>query len=131
MGPNPLAVLKLVMTHCQRMQKRMMGQLAAAESRHRRVRGTQCTGMNAHSRTFSGLFSSPACIPDLRVGDSVAINQVAVSHNSSHLYNRLVVCGNVSCIYSICLHVSDTVDLAWGSEAKRTQGFDGRYGALS
>ncbi|XP_026223402.1 CTTNBP2 N-terminal-like protein isoform X2 [Anabas testudineus] len=36
-GPNPLAVLKLVMTHCQRMQKRMMGQLAAAESRHRRI----------------------------------------------------------------------------------------------
>ncbi|KAF6717159.1 CTTNBP2 N-terminal-like protein [Oryzias melastigma] len=36
-GPNPLAVLKLVMTHCRRMQERMMGQLAAAESRHRRV----------------------------------------------------------------------------------------------
>lgn len=38
-GPNPLAVLKLVMTHCRRMQERMMGQLAAAESRHRRVNG--------------------------------------------------------------------------------------------
>lgn len=38
-GPNPLAVLKLVMTHCKRMQERMMGQLAAAESRHKRVRG--------------------------------------------------------------------------------------------
>lgn len=38
-GPNPLAVLKLVMAHCKRMQERMMGQLAAAESRHRRVRG--------------------------------------------------------------------------------------------
>ncbi|XP_010874212.2 CTTNBP2 N-terminal-like protein isoform X2 [Esox lucius] len=36
-GPNPLAVLKLVMAHCKRMQERMMGQLAAAESRHRRV----------------------------------------------------------------------------------------------
>ncbi|XP_037540030.1 CTTNBP2 N-terminal like b [Nematolebias whitei] len=36
-GPNPLAVLKLVMTHCKRMQERMMGQLAAAESRHRRM----------------------------------------------------------------------------------------------
>ncbi|XP_047219872.1 CTTNBP2 N-terminal-like protein [Girardinichthys multiradiatus] len=36
-GPNPLAVLKLVMTHCKRMQDRMMGQLAAAESRHRRM----------------------------------------------------------------------------------------------
>lgn len=44
-GPNPLAVLKLVMAHCKRMQERMMGQLAAAESRHRRVRG------NAHSHT--------------------------------------------------------------------------------
>lgn len=38
-GPNPLAVLKLVMAHCKRMQERMMGQLAAAENRHRRVRG--------------------------------------------------------------------------------------------
>ncbi|KAM4738272.1 LOW QUALITY PROTEIN: CTTNBP2 N-terminal like b [Anableps anableps] len=36
-GPNPLAVLKLVMTHCKRMQERMMGQLTAAESRHRRM----------------------------------------------------------------------------------------------
>lgn len=36
-GPNPLAVLKLVMAHCKRMQERMMGQLAAAESRHTRV----------------------------------------------------------------------------------------------
>ncbi|XP_042348060.1 CTTNBP2 N-terminal-like protein [Plectropomus leopardus] len=36
-GPNPLAVLKLVMAHCKRMQERMMGQLAAAESRHRRM----------------------------------------------------------------------------------------------
>ncbi|CAL8325642.1 unnamed protein product [Merluccius merluccius] len=36
-GPNPRAVLKLVMAHCKRMQERMMGQLAAAEIRHRRV----------------------------------------------------------------------------------------------
>ncbi|XP_038142264.1 CTTNBP2 N-terminal like b [Cyprinodon tularosa] len=36
-SPNPLAVLKLVMTHCKRMQERMMGQLAAAENRHRRM----------------------------------------------------------------------------------------------
>ncbi|XP_035239520.1 CTTNBP2 N-terminal like b isoform X1 [Anguilla anguilla] len=35
--PNPLAVLKLVMAHCKRMQERMMGQLAAVESRHRKV----------------------------------------------------------------------------------------------
>ncbi|KAJ8410420.1 hypothetical protein AAFF_G00204010 [Aldrovandia affinis] len=35
--PNPLAVLKLVMAHCKRMQEKMMGQLAAAESRHRKV----------------------------------------------------------------------------------------------
>lgn len=40
-GPNPLAVLKLVMAHCKRMQERMMGQLAAAESRHRRVRASR------------------------------------------------------------------------------------------
>lgn len=36
-GPNPLAVLKLVMAHCKRMQERMMGQLAAAENRHKKV----------------------------------------------------------------------------------------------
>ncbi|XP_066499656.1 CTTNBP2 N-terminal like b isoform X2 [Hoplias malabaricus] len=36
-SPNPLAVLKLVMAHCKRMQEKMMAQLAAAESRHRRV----------------------------------------------------------------------------------------------
>ncbi|KAM6928841.1 CTTNBP2 N-terminal-like protein isoform 1-T1 [Lycodopsis pacificus] len=36
-GPNPLAVLKLVMSHCKRMQERMMGQLAAAESSHGRM----------------------------------------------------------------------------------------------
>lgn len=36
-GPNPLAVLKLVMAHCQRMQERMAGQLAAAEARHKKV----------------------------------------------------------------------------------------------
>ncbi|KAK2851485.1 hypothetical protein Q5P01_007761 [Channa striata] len=36
-GPNPLAVLKLVMAHCKKMQERMVGQLAAAESRHRRM----------------------------------------------------------------------------------------------
>ncbi|XP_036389418.1 CTTNBP2 N-terminal like b [Megalops cyprinoides] len=35
--PNPLAVLKLVMSHCKRMQEKMMAQLAAAESRHRKV----------------------------------------------------------------------------------------------
>ncbi|XP_030640360.1 CTTNBP2 N-terminal like b [Chanos chanos] len=36
-SPSPLAVLKLVMAHCKRMQEKMMAQLAAAESRHRRV----------------------------------------------------------------------------------------------
>lgn len=36
-SPSPLAVLKLVMAHCKRMQERMMGQLAAAESRHTKV----------------------------------------------------------------------------------------------
>lgn len=36
-GPNPLAVLKLVMAHCKRMQERMIGQLAAAENRHKKV----------------------------------------------------------------------------------------------
>ncbi|MBN3306971.1 CT2NL protein, partial [Amia calva] len=34
---NPLTVLKLVMAQCKRMQERMVSQLAAAESRHRKV----------------------------------------------------------------------------------------------
>lgn len=34
---DPLAVLKLVVGHCRRMQEKMLKQLAAAESRHRRV----------------------------------------------------------------------------------------------
>uniref|UniRef100_A0A8C6TKE4 CTTNBP2 N-terminal like b n=1 Tax=Neogobius melanostomus TaxID=47308 RepID=A0A8C6TKE4_9GOBI len=36
-SPNPLAVLKLVMAHCKRMQERMVGQLAATERRHKRM----------------------------------------------------------------------------------------------
>ncbi|KAG7477789.1 hypothetical protein MATL_G00073370 [Megalops atlanticus] len=35
--PSPLAVLKLVMSHCKRMQEKMLAQLAAAEIRHRKV----------------------------------------------------------------------------------------------
>ncbi|CAL8340311.1 unnamed protein product [Merluccius merluccius] len=34
---NPLVVLKLVVKHCRKMQDKMLAQLAAAESRHRRV----------------------------------------------------------------------------------------------
>lgn len=34
---NPLVVLKLVVSHCRRMQDKMLAQLAAAENRHRRV----------------------------------------------------------------------------------------------
>uniref|UniRef100_A0A4W6EDS3 CTTNBP2 N-terminal like n=1 Tax=Lates calcarifer TaxID=8187 RepID=A0A4W6EDS3_LATCA len=34
---NPLVVLKLVVSHCRRMQEKMLAQLAAAESRHRRL----------------------------------------------------------------------------------------------
>uniref|UniRef100_A0A8C9RZK7 CTTNBP2 N-terminal like b n=1 Tax=Scleropages formosus TaxID=113540 RepID=A0A8C9RZK7_SCLFO len=35
--PSPLAVLQLVVTHCKKMQQKMLAQLAAAESRHRKV----------------------------------------------------------------------------------------------
>lgn len=34
---NPLTMLRLVVGHCRRMQEKMLKQLAAAESRHRRV----------------------------------------------------------------------------------------------
>lgn len=58
-SPNPLAVLKLVMAHCKRMQERMMGQLAAAENRHKRVRS------NARSYAAMSTYSvnSPAHLP--------------------------------------------------------------------
>lgn len=60
-GPNPLSVLKLVMTHCKRMQERMMGQLAAAESRHKRVRGNahSYAAMKTRFHIFSEFSSSP------------------------------------------------------------------------
>lgn len=45
---NPLVVLKLVVSHCRRMQEKMLGQLAAAESRHRRV------GVDEHFGTRAG-----------------------------------------------------------------------------
>lgn len=48
-GPNPLAVLKLVMAHCKRMQERMVGQLAAAEGRHKKVKRS-----SARSATIQG-----------------------------------------------------------------------------
>ncbi|GAA6104226.1 CTTNBP2 N-terminal like b isoform X1 [Tachysurus ichikawai] len=50
--PNPLAVLKLVMSHCKRMQEKMMAQLAAAESRHKRA------SPHLTSQTSSGPFTS-------------------------------------------------------------------------
>ena len=34
---SPLAVLKQVVTHCRRMQEKMLAQLAAADSSHKRV----------------------------------------------------------------------------------------------
>uniref|UniRef100_A0A8D0F5W0 CTTNBP2 N-terminal like n=1 Tax=Strix occidentalis caurina TaxID=311401 RepID=A0A8D0F5W0_STROC len=34
---NPLSILKVVMKHCKNMQERMLSQLAAAESRHRKL----------------------------------------------------------------------------------------------
>lgn len=34
---DPLTMLRLVVGHCRRMQEKMLKQLAAAESRHRRV----------------------------------------------------------------------------------------------
>lgn len=54
-GPNPLAVLKLVMAHCKRMQERMVGQLAAAEGRHKKVRGNAHFQLScARSATIQG-----------------------------------------------------------------------------
>uniref|UniRef100_A0A670I726 CTTNBP2 N-terminal-like protein n=1 Tax=Podarcis muralis TaxID=64176 RepID=A0A670I726_PODMU len=34
---NPLSILKVVMKHCKNMQEKMLSQLAAAESRHRKL----------------------------------------------------------------------------------------------
>lgn len=38
MGSSPISVLEAVMAHCRKMQERMSAQLAAAESRQKRVR---------------------------------------------------------------------------------------------
>lgn len=96
-GPNPLAVLKLVMAHCKRMQERMMGQLAAAESRHRRVSNT---AVNTHSMTCTAHPSSfQICVSGQCCNHPSA---QPVSHWGSHSYNRLVVCVNVC----VCLFVS-------------------------
>lgn len=96
-GPNPLAVLKLVMTHCKRMQERMMGQLAAAESRHKRVRG------NAHS--YADTLSHIQWILQLTCFRFPCRNDAATTRGPSqcqsgtHTFtNRLVVYLNV-CMY--------------------------------
>ena len=38
LGSSPISVLEAVMAHCRKMQERMSAQLAAAESRQKRVR---------------------------------------------------------------------------------------------
>lgn len=90
-GPNPLAVLKLVMAHCKRMQERMMGQLAAAENRHRRVRG------NAHSDSHQ------------------SSDQLFYTAIITHGLTQVQVC--FACGHA-CVFVSAT-DLAYSSEADR------------
>lgn len=39
LGTSPISVLEAVMAHCRKMQERMSAQLAAAESRQKRVSG--------------------------------------------------------------------------------------------
>uniref|UniRef100_A0A672FGZ3 Cortactin-binding protein-2 N-terminal domain-containing protein n=1 Tax=Salarias fasciatus TaxID=181472 RepID=A0A672FGZ3_SALFA len=41
LGSSPISVLEAVMAHCRKMQERMSAQLAAAESRQKRVRGAR------------------------------------------------------------------------------------------
>lgn len=48
MGSSPISVLEAVMAHCRKMQERMSAQLAAAESRQKRVRPSV-------RRSFTGL----------------------------------------------------------------------------
>lgn len=50
---NPLSVLKVVMKQCKNMQEHMLSQLAAAESRHRKVGLPQLTcTTETHVSTF-------------------------------------------------------------------------------
>lgn len=42
MASSPISVLEAVMAHCRKMQERMSAQLAAAESRQKRVRRHVC-----------------------------------------------------------------------------------------
>lgn len=56
---NPLSILKVVMKHCKNMQEKMLSQLAAAESRHRKVgfhllgslmKSNNCSYLGTHRR---------------------------------------------------------------------------------
>ncbi|MEQ2211734.1 Cortactin-binding protein 2 [Xenoophorus captivus] len=44
LGSSPISVLEAVMAHCRKMQERMSAQLAAAESRQKRVRNPFISG---------------------------------------------------------------------------------------
>uniref|UniRef100_A0A3B4BFD9 Cortactin-binding protein-2 N-terminal domain-containing protein n=1 Tax=Periophthalmus magnuspinnatus TaxID=409849 RepID=A0A3B4BFD9_9GOBI len=57
-GSSPMAVLQAVMSHCRKMQERMSAQLAAAETRHKRVRA------DTEGRRRRGEKAKPGMDPD-------------------------------------------------------------------
>lgn len=85
---NPLSILKAVMKQCKNMQERMLSQLAAAESRHRKVglpigrlhfRNLQRTGVSRHcSQALEG------------AGELVDI-RLLVTQESGHTGKQVIV----------------------------------------
>lgn len=63
LGTSPISVLEAVMAHCRKMQERMSAQLAAAESRQKRVRDEERPW--SVLRVLSGTYTCYLCVADV------------------------------------------------------------------
>lgn len=63
LGTSPISVLEAVMAHCRKMQERMSAQLAAAESRQKRVRDEE--GPWSVLRVLSATYTCYLCVADM------------------------------------------------------------------
>uniref|UniRef100_A0A8C6WEQ9 Cortactin-binding protein-2 N-terminal domain-containing protein n=1 Tax=Neogobius melanostomus TaxID=47308 RepID=A0A8C6WEQ9_9GOBI len=61
-GSSPMAVLQAVMAHCRKMQERMSAQLAAAETRHKRVTGLEVDERKRETWPLLNLTCVPCCV---------------------------------------------------------------------
>lgn len=62
LGTSPISVLEAVMAHCRKMQERMSAQLAAAESRQKRVRDED--GSWSVLRVLNAAYARYLCVAD-------------------------------------------------------------------